>query len=202
MKEFNIQRISLFGEGYCGTGFVETIVAACGITDYKQNQMLKYISDIGWGIEPQEIVSMLSERIPATHLVAKENWDFDEVKDLLCKGRVGMGLDVTDILYRVDKVTGSPVPPDKIDGHYILLEDIVNINGTDYVVVIDSSKDEIVQPQKGVIITEWENIYLVSESLFKQMWYDVNKDGSINKCWGVAVLHPEDDPSILEEFRK
>ena len=110
-------------------------------------------------------------------------------------------MDVTDCLDRVNKITGEPV--NDIDGHYVILSKIVKMENTLYALIIDPSKDEIaVEGSNGIINTSQENVYFIPLDVLDRLWIDDKKDGSVNDHWALVMLHPDDNPSILDKFRK
>jgi hypothetical protein len=203
MKEqnFYIPRIPLNEAGLCAHALVEGGAQAFEINHIHQNDLHAHVADPDWGTEPIELYEMARDFLPDNHILAKEHWQLKEVRKLLSSARVVMILDVTDCLERVDKVLDKKV--DGVDGHYVTLSKLVEINNTLYGLIIDPSKDEIViEGNYGVINTNQENVYFIPYHILDRIWIDSKKDGSINDHWALVMLHPEDDPLVLEEFKR
>jgi len=203
MKEIVLAtpRIPLDAPGLCAHATVEQGLVKFGITDNNQNKMHINVKNPDWGTEPDEIFEMAKMSLKSDHILQKTNWNFKEIKKLISIARVNIILDVTDCLDRIDKIDGKKV--EGVDGHYIILETIVNISGLEYGLIIDPSKDEIVQgTSHGIITTNEENVYFIPLSELDLIWQDDKKDGSINNHWALVMLHPDDNSNILDQFRK
>jgi hypothetical protein len=202
-KEFFISRQTLEEEGYCAPATVRSVALAFGFNNYSLKDMKKHISNPAWGTKPTEIVDMFSDILPKKYILAKENWTFNELEEVVnCPEKVGIVVDITDKLKRFSKTDGKFVSEDIVDGHYVIVSAIVNINDTKYALIIDGSKDEIVQKGEGLILTNYENIYFVKQCLFESMWSDENFDGSKNFHWACVAVHPADNPLVLEKYSK
>ncbi len=162
-----------------------------------------HVKDPKWGTENIEIIKMAKTILPDFHICVKEGWRFNELSELFDKGRVVIILDVTDMLNRYDKVLKREVEKDEVDGHYVTLAGTHN----GMAVIIDPSADEIVQEKKdgednyGIQLTDCENIYLLPLSSLDKMWWDTMKNGEINNHWALVMLHPDDNPMILDKYR-
>ncbi len=197
-EDFTIQRIPLNTESWCGHALIHSAAISFNIAHVCQKDLHNYVSDPNWGTEKGELYKMARSFLPKDHILMKENWSKEDLDKLNEKARVVVILDTTDILKRVSNITGKIV--NDVDGHYISYLG----NG----LIIDPSAEEIVvgpdtEPEnKGVILTDCPNIYYLSDEILEKIWFDTNKNGSINKHLALVMLHPDDDPSILEEYRK
>ncbi|MCX6704422.1 MAG: hypothetical protein NTZ07_03165 [Candidatus Woesebacteria bacterium] len=200
-SNFFIPRIPLDDAGLCAHATIESAASAFGIVHIHQKDLHPHVSNPEWGTEPSELVKMSKAFLPDSNIFAREHWDLTETKKLLSSARVVMVLDVIDCLERVDKVLGKKV--EGVDGHYIILAKIVEIQEKPYALIIDPSKDEIVvEGNYGVINTNQENVYFMPFDVLEKIWIDDKKDGSLNDHWALVMLHPDDDPAILDQFRK
>ncbi len=202
MKEtdFIVQRIPLDKPGLCAHALVVSTAQAFGIDLACQKDMHVHVADPIWGTEPSEITKMAQTILPDSHICVKEGWTFRELTELFDKGRIVVILDVTDMLSRFDKVLQEEVGKDKVDGHYVILAGIHNRMA----VIIDPSADEIVHEDNsdeqnfGVKTTDCDNIYLLPPASLEKMWWDTNKNGTINDHWALVMLHPDDDPKNIK----
>lgn len=200
-KPFFIPRIPLNEEGLCAHATIESAARAFKIKNIKQDDLHIHVNDPDWGTEPEELIEMARDVIDDTHILAKDKWRLNEVKSLLESSRAVLIIDITDCLDRVDKTSGEKVAG--VDGHYVILSRIIYINNEPYALLIDPSKDEIVvEGNYDVITTNTENEYFLPFRILDKLWVDDKKDMSLNDHWGLVLLHPKDDPAILEEFRK
>jgi hypothetical protein len=198
---FYIPRIPLNEAGKCAHGTIESGAQAFEIKHIKQKDLHIHVLDPEWGTEPDELAEMPRSFLPDSHILVREHWKQEEVEKLLSSARVVMVLDVTDCLERVDKVLGKKV--DGVDGHYIILAQLKEIQKVPYALIIDPSKDEIVvEGNYGVINTREENVYYIPYDVLDKLWVDDKKDGSLNDHWALVMLHPDDDPAVLDQFRK
>jgi hypothetical protein len=203
MKEriFFIPRIPLDEEGLCAHATIESAARAFKIKHIHQDDLHIHVGDPSWGTEPAELTEMSKELLPDDHIFAKEKWTFDEISSLLGQARVVIVLDVTDCLDRVSKITGEHV--NEVDGHYVILSKLVKMENTTHALIIDPSKEEIVvEGSYGIINTNQENVYLIPFEVLDRLWIDDKKDGSLNDHWALVMLHPDDDPGVLDRFRK
>jgi len=203
MKERNffIPRIPLNEEGLCAHATIESAARAFKISHIHQDDLHIHVGDPDWGTEPGELIEMAKEFLPDTHIFARENWNLEELDKLLMEKRVVIILDVTDSLDRVDKVLDQKV--DTVDGHYVILSKLVKIDNTIYALILDPSKDQIViEGSHGIINTNQENVYFIPYENLDKLWVDDKKDGSLNDHWALVLLHPDDDPGVLDQFRK
>jgi len=200
MERLKIPRVSLDTPGFCSHANVVAGAKAFGIHHFCQDDIHQYVSDPDWGTEPDEMVEMGLHFLPETHVMARQNWSFKQIEKLLNEARMVVILDITDDLQRVSNITHRLV--NNVDGHYVILSGIRDIKGIKYGKIIDPSQEEIVKPGAcGAILTEEENVYWLPLDLLDGIWNDENKDGSLNDHWALVMLHPEDDPSILEKYR-
>lgn len=202
-EHFIIPRIPLDAPGLCAHALVVSCAQAFDIRHTCQKDMHVHVKDPKWGTENAEIKKMAKTILPDSYICEKEGWKFEEFSELFEKGRVVIILDVTDMLTRYDRVIKKEVGKDEIDGHYVIL---AGINGGK-AVIVDPSADEIVHEGKdgddnfGVQTTDCENIYLLPLNSLDKMWWDTEKKGRKNYHWALVMLHPDDDPSILEKYR-
>lgn len=200
MKELNIKRLPLDTPGFCSHADVVAGARALGINHSCQTDIHEYVSDPEWGTEPEEMLKMGRHFVPETHVVVGEHWSFYALEKLLTEARVVVILDIEDNLARFSK--SEKIPVNDVDGHYVILAEIKDIDGIKYGKVIDPSKDEIVQPGSyGAILTEEENVYYLPLTELDYIWHDTKKDGSLNDHWAMVMLHPDDDPSVLAKYR-
>ncbi len=202
-ENFIIQRIPLDAPGLCAHALVISGAQAFRIGHVCQKDMHAHVKDPVWGTEPSEITKMAQMILLDSHICVKEDWTFTEFTELFDRGRVVVTLDVTDTLSRFDKVLQKEVGKDKIDGHYVILKGIHN----EMALISDPSADEIVHEDNtsgeglGVITTKDENIYYLPLHSLDKMWWDTYKNGKKNNHWAIVMLHPDDDPMILDKYR-
>lgn len=200
MEKLVITRIPLDTEDFCSHADVIAGARAFNINHSCQTDIHKYVSDPVWGTEPEEMLKMGNHFLPETHVFAREHWNFYTLEKLLTEARVIVILDIEDNLARFDKV--KKVPVNNVDGHYVILAEIKNIDGIKHGKIIDPSKDEIVQAGSyGAVLTDEENVYYLPLTELDYIWHDTNKDGSLNDHWAMVMLHPDDDPSVLDSYR-
>jgi len=196
-ENFIIQRISLNTESWCGHALIHSAAIAFNINHVCQKDLHNFVSDPSWGTEKKELYQMARSFLPATHILMRENWTKNELDELNGKARVVTILDTTDVLVRISNKTGKKV--NDVDGHYITYLG----NG----LIIDPSAEEIVvgpdtdPANEGVILTDCPNIYYVSDEILERIWTDTNKNGGVNNHLALVILHPDDDPSVLEKYR-
>ena len=122
MERLLIQRIPLNTPGYCSHACVEMAAKAFGVEHICQENVHHHVAHPKWGTEPQEMVKMALDFLPADHILARQNWTFQELTELLDTGQVVVILDIEDNLQRVSKKTGLPI--NDVDGHYVILAEI------------------------------------------------------------------------------
>lgn len=203
MKEniFFVPRIPLDEPGLCAHATIESMAKAFDINHIKQRHLHVHVSDPEWGTEPEELEKMAKCFLKNDHFFSKENWTFNDVSCLFNSTiRVGMILDVTDSLERINKVTNEKVTD--VDGHYIILASLKEINNKPYGLIIDPSKEEIViEGENGIINTSQENVYFIPYEILDTIWIDDKKNGLVNDHWALVMVHPDDNPSILDELK-
>lgn len=198
-ERLDIQRIPRVFEGFCGLPLLQTAAQTFGIPTYSQSEMLKYISNRSWGSDQDEMRNIACTMFPETHVLAKEDWTFRDLIKIL-RERVVVIANMTDILPRYDIDLKRPVPHDAADGHYVIIRSVTRVDGEYHVNIIDPSRDEIVQPAKGIAVCG-ENVYSLCATRFMSIWCDLKKNGYLNWHWLMVMLDPKEDPRILDKHR-
>ena len=201
MKETDpdILRIPLIKIDYCAPAGVQAPLCFFGKI-VTQEGLSCFVKDFGWGTEPIEAQSMSEFCLGKKHVLAQEDWDIDVLSELISNNRVAAVLDLTDELERKCIVEDHTVAD--IDGHYVGWDKTKVIHGKKYARIVDPSyEDVVVEGTKGAILTEENNVYWLPLESLVEMWHDKNKNETENYHWALVMLHPDDDPSVLEKYR-
>lgn len=185
---------------YCGQAAFQYALMAINVTCLEsQEELRKFVSDRLWGTQPHEEVNMASTYLPQSHILAKTDWSIKDLEEILDSPDAVAVINIHDNFVRIAKEGHiSEEPP---DGHYLDVWTFLEFDGKKYAVVIDSSTEKIMEGHNGVLHTKYEGVYLIPTIYLESIWHDTLKNGEKNMRWGMILISPNANASILDKYR-
>jgi hypothetical protein len=185
-----VNRVPMEKPGECGLAVIKALCDAFGVpVDFKTLRSRFGNRDFEeLGAEPEEVEKMAADLFGEKNFVAKQGWTLDELKRQLSDPHSLAILNIIQDFDLYDKNTKEYLADP--DGHYVVASKFLNINGADFVLILDPSKNQVVVGGRGIICLQ-ENCYLLPKDQLEEIWKDTKNDGSMNDHWALVAKRPD-----------